>query len=141
MTCNAHGRPTGARVHVIEASAARTLGKLQWTALRCRRPDCRGPHQTPWHVANQKRCGDTDARAGRWPGMDRHMTREHWRSLGLKRTTQPEYEAGTLRTIEAAGTAVVGIPKHGTGHQVLGTASSNEEAVVIATMLRLFNPN
>ena len=73
--------------------------------------------------------------------MDRHMTREHWLSLGLEGAALPEYEAGTLRTIEAAGTAVVGIPKHGTGHHVLGTASCQEEAVVIATMLRLFNPN
>ena len=69
------------------------------------------------------------------------MTREHWLSLGLKRTAQHVFEASTLRTIEAAGTAVVGIPKHGTGHHVLGTASCNEEAVVIATILRLFNPN
>ena len=73
--------------------------------------------------------------------MDYPMTREHWLSLGLTRTAQPEYEAGTLRTIEAAGSAVIGIPKHGTGHHVLGTASCNEEAVVIATVLRLFNPN
>ena len=73
--------------------------------------------------------------------MDQHMTREQWLSLGLKWAARPVFEAGNLRTIEAAGTAVVGIPKHGTGHHVLGTALSNEEAMVIATMLRLFNPN
>ena len=73
--------------------------------------------------------------------MDQHMTREHWLSLGLTRTAQPVFEASTLRTIEATGTAVVGIPKYGTGHHPLGTASCNEEAVVIATILRLFNPN
>ena len=73
--------------------------------------------------------------------MDQHMTREHWLSLGLTEAARPVFEAGTLRTVEAAGTAVVGIPKHGTGHHVLGTASSNEEATVIATILRLFNPN
>ena len=114
MTCNAQGYPAGARVHVIKA---------------------------PWPVANQWCCGDTGAAASRWPGMDRHMTREHWLSLGLKEAARPVFEAGTLRTIEAAGTAVVGIPKHGTGHHVLGTATCNEEAVVIATMLRPFNPN
>lgn len=69
------------------------------------------------------------------------MTREHWLSLGLKEAARPVFEAGTLRTIEAAGTAVVGIPKHDTGHHVLGTALSNEEAMVISTILRLFNPN
>ena len=74
-------------------------------------------------------------------GLLPHMRREHWLSLGLKRTAQRVFEASTLRTIEAARTAVVGIPKHGTGHHVLGTGSCNEEAVVIATMLRLFNPN
>jgi len=46
-----------------------------------------------------------------------------------------------LRTIEAAGNGIAGVPKHGTGHHLLGTASSREEAVVIATILRLFNPN
>ena len=69
------------------------------------------------------------------------MTREHWLSLGLEQTAQPVFEAGGLRTIEAVRTAVVGIPKHDSGHHVLGTASCDEEAAVIATMLRLFNPN
>jgi len=74
-------------------------------------------------------------------GMDHRMTREKWLSLGLRWAAHPVFEAGTLRTVEAAGTAVVGIPKHGSGHHVLGIASSGEEATVIATMLRLFNPN
>jgi len=46
-----------------------------------------------------------------------------------------------LQTVEAADTKVVGISKGGDGHHLLGTASSREEAVVIATILRLFNPN
>ena len=46
-----------------------------------------------------------------------------------------------MRTIEAAGNGIVGIPKYGAGHHLLGTALSREEAVVIATILRLFNPN
>ena len=51
------------------------------------------------------------------------------------------FEAGGLQTIEAADKGVVGIPKRGGGHHLLGTASSHEEAVVIATILRLFNPS
>ncbi len=53
----------------------------------------------------------------------------------------PVFEAGGLRTIEAADSRVVGIPKHGAGHHLLGTVSSWEEAAVVATILRLFNPN
>ncbi len=51
------------------------------------------------------------------------------------------FEAGGPQTIEAAGSRIVGIPRHGDGHHLLGTASSREEAVVITTILRLFNPN
>ncbi len=51
------------------------------------------------------------------------------------------YEAGGLRTIEAADSRVVGVPKHGAGHHLLGTVSSWEEAAVAATILRLFNTN
>jgi hypothetical protein len=40
-----------------------------------------------------------------------------------------------------AGSGVAGIPKHGAGHHLLGTVSSWEEAAVVATILRLFNPN
>ena len=69
------------------------------------------------------------------------MTRERWLSLGLQEDALPTFEAGRLRTIEAAGSGIIGIPKHGAGHHLLGTASSREEAVVIATILRLFNPN
>jgi len=50
-------------------------------------------------------------------------------------------EAGRLRTVEAADSRVVGVPKHGAGHHLLGTVSSWEEAAVVATILRLFNPN
>jgi len=46
-----------------------------------------------------------------------------------------------LQTVEAADNGIVGIPRYGTGHHLLGIASSREEAVVIATILRLFNPN
>ena len=69
------------------------------------------------------------------------MQMDQWLSLGLKAEARDVYEAGGLRTIEAAGTAVVGIPRGVAGHHVLGEASSREEAVVIATILRLFNPN
>ena len=31
--------------------------------------------------------------------------------------------------------------RHGDGHHQLGTTSSRKEAAVIATILRLFNPN
>ena len=51
------------------------------------------------------------------------------------------FEAGGLRTIEAAGSGVIGIPKQGASHHLLGTASSRKEPVVIATILRLFNSN
>ena len=73
--------------------------------------------------------------------MDRGMTRDRWLSLGLQRDALPVFEAGGLPTLEAAGSGVVGVPRHGDGHHLLGTASSREEAVVIATILRLFNPN
>jgi hypothetical protein len=73
--------------------------------------------------------------------MDQGMTRDRWLSLGLQEDALLVFEAGGLRTIEAAGSKVVGIFKHGAGHHVLGTALSGEEATVIATILRLFNPN
>jgi len=73
--------------------------------------------------------------------MDRGMTRDRWLSLGLREDALPVFEAGSLHTIEAAGSGIVGIPRHGDGHHLLGTASSREEALVIATILRLFNPN
>jgi hypothetical protein len=69
------------------------------------------------------------------------MTRERWLSLGLQEDALPAFEGGGLRTIEAADSRIVGVPKHGAGHHLLGTASSREEAVVIAMILRLFNPN
>ncbi len=73
--------------------------------------------------------------------MGKGMTRERWLSLGLKEDALGMFEAGGLQTVEAAGNRIVGVPKHGAGHHLLGTASSREEAVVIATILRLFNPN
>jgi hypothetical protein len=69
------------------------------------------------------------------------MRVEYWLSLGLDRAAQEVFEAGTLRTVEAAGNRIVGIPKGGNAHHLLGTASSREEAVVIATILRLYNPD
>ena len=69
------------------------------------------------------------------------MTRAGWLSLGLQEDALPVFEAGGLRTIEAAGSGVVGIPKDGAGHHLFGTVSSREEAAVVATILRLFNPN
>ena len=73
--------------------------------------------------------------------MAEGMTRDRWLSLGLQEDALPVFEAGGLQTVEAAGNGIVGIPRHGDGHHLLGTASSREEAVVIATILRLFNPN
>ncbi len=55
-----------------------------------------------------------------------------WFGLGTDRDASAVFEA--------AGSGVVGIAKHGDGHHLLGTAASREEAVVIATSLRL-NPN
>ncbi len=69
------------------------------------------------------------------------MKAEHWLSLGLDRAAREVFEMGNLQTVEAAGSRIVGVPKGGDGHQLLGTASSREESVVIATILRLFNPN
>ena len=69
------------------------------------------------------------------------MTRARWFSLGLREDALAIFEAGGLRTIEAAGSGVVGIPKDGAGHQLLGAMSSREEATVVATILRLFNLN
>ena len=73
--------------------------------------------------------------------MDQGMTRDRWLSLGLQEDMLAVFGAGNLQTIEAAGSKVVGIPKGGDGHHVLGTASSGEEAAVIATILRMFNSN
>jgi hypothetical protein len=73
--------------------------------------------------------------------MGEGMTRERWLSLGLQEDALPTFEAGGLQSVEAAGNRIVGVPKRGAGHHLLGTAGSREEAVVIATILRLFNPN
>ena len=62
-------------------------------------------------------------------------------SLGLDRDASAMFEAGGLRTVEAAGRQVVGIPKHGDGHHRLGPSASRDDAVVVATLLRLLNPN
>ncbi len=71
------------------------------------------------------------------------MTRARWLSLGLQEHADAlaAFGAGNLQAIEAAGSMVVGTLKRGNGHHLLGTASSREEAAVIATVLRLFNPN
>ena len=73
--------------------------------------------------------------------MEQGMTRDRWLSLGLQEDALPAFQAGGLQTIEAAGSRVVGVPRHGAGHHLLGTAASREEAVVIATILRLLNPS
>lgn len=64
-----------------------------------------------------------------------------WLSLGLVEGALPVFEAGGLRTVEAAGSVVVGIPKSADGHHLLGMAPSREEVVVIATILQRLNPN
>ena len=58
--------------------------------------------------------------------MDRGMTRECWLSLGLQEYPLVSFEARGLRTIEAAKSRVVGIPRHGDVYHLLGTASSRE---------------
>ena len=73
--------------------------------------------------------------------MDQGMTRDRWLSLGLQEEALALFGTGNLQTIEAADSKVVGIPKGGDSYHVLGTASSGEEAAVIATILRLYNPN
>jgi len=67
------------------------------------------------------------------------MNVEYWLSLGLDRAAREVFEAGHLQTVEAADSRIVGVPKGGDRHHLLGTASSREEAVVIATILRLYN--
>ena len=69
------------------------------------------------------------------------MTRAGWLSLCLQEDALPVFESGGLRTIEAAGSGIVGIPKDGAGHHLFGTVSFREEATVVATILRLFNSN
>jgi hypothetical protein len=69
------------------------------------------------------------------------VTKAGWLSLGLRADALPVFEAGGLRSVEAAGSLVVGIPKSADGHHLLGAATSREEAVVVATILRLLNPN
>ncbi len=73
--------------------------------------------------------------------MGQGMTRERWLSLGLQEDALPTFEGGSLRTIEAADSRIVGVPKHGAGHHLLGIAASRDEAVAVAVILRLFNPN
>ncbi len=50
-------------------------------------------------------------------------------------------DTGRLRTIEAAGSMVVGSPKSADDRRLLNTASPREEAIVIATILWPLNPN
>ena len=73
--------------------------------------------------------------------MNHGMIRERWLSLGLQEDALPAFDTGSMRTIEAADSRIVGIGRHGAAHHQLGTAGSREEAVVIATILRLFNPD
>ncbi len=69
------------------------------------------------------------------------MKIEQWLSLGLQPEAWDVYESGRLRTVEASGTSIVGIPRRESGHHLLGEASSREEAVVIATILRICAPD
>ena len=68
------------------------------------------------------------------------MAPEQWLGLGLDEAEHALFEAGGLRTVEAADAAVVGIPRDGGPCRRLADATSREEAVVIATILRMFNP-
>ncbi len=69
------------------------------------------------------------------------MALAQWLSLGLDRDTLTLFESGSLNTVEGNGTLVIGIPKHGSGQHVLGTAPSEEDAAMIAGILRMFNPD
>ncbi len=51
------------------------------------------------------------------------------------------FEAGGLRTVEVIRSVIIGNPKSADGHHLLGMALSREEVVVVATILRLLNPN
>jgi hypothetical protein len=68
------------------------------------------------------------------------MKIEQWLSLGLKPEARDAYESGRFRTIEASGTSIIGVPRRDPGHDLLGEAASREEAVVIATILRICAP-
>ena len=50
--------------------------------------------------------------------MGRGVTREHWLSFGLQEDALSVFEAGSLQTIEAADSEIVGVPRHGTGHHL-----------------------
>lgn len=69
------------------------------------------------------------------------MKIEQWLSLGLQPEARDAYESGRFRTIEASGSSIIGIPRRDSGHHLLGEASSREEAVVIATILRICAPD
>ena len=73
------------------------------------------------------------------------MKHHHWLSLRLNPEKYMIYQNGHLRTIEAIGAGLVGVPRKvalpavNQLHQ-LGTVSSHEEAHHIAVMLRFMNP-
>lgn len=54
------------------------------------------------------------------------MTKAAWLSLGLQEDALPAFEAGGLRTVEAAGSIIVGIRKSTDGYDLLGTAASGD---------------
>ena len=45
--------------------------------------------------------------------MGEGMTRDRWLGLGLQEDALPAFQAGGLRTVEAAGNRIVGIPRDG----------------------------
>ena len=65
------------------------------------------------------------------------MDREKWLSLGLNPEHRELYNSGGFKTVEAADMQVVGIAKQGNGYYPLTTTKFREEAVVIATNLRM----
>lgn len=65
------------------------------------------------------------------------MDRDKWLSLGLTPEHRELYNSRGFKTVEAADMEVVGIPRKGERHCLLRTTQSREEAVVIATILRM----
>lgn len=65
------------------------------------------------------------------------MDRDKWLSLGLNPDYLERYNTGNIKNVEAHGLEIVGIAINNEGYYPLGKAEYREEAVVIATILRI----
>ena len=73
------------------------------------------------------------------------MTLDQWLSVKLPAEHHSPYQQGAFSTIEAAGPEVIAVLRRsnvrpGRACMKLRTADSDEEARVVATMLRMLNP-